>query len=200
MKFRSGVGCAMLLLGACVFAIRLQHAGAYALPQKGNLLAGVLALLLGALLVRPWFGENGPATWLARLALVATPVVLFFALYAVMAELEEVVILRAPDAQGEIQDLRLWIVDHDGAAWVTMPGSKADAHGLTDTRVELVRGGIATCVVATRSERREAVDRTHHLRHEKYAVQRFATSLGIFGADAAADTVTLRLTPCPDAS
>jgi hypothetical protein len=81
-----------------------------------------------------------------------------------------------------------------------MPASKADAHGLTDTRVELVRGGIQTCVVAKRSEGREAVDRAHHLRHEKYAVQRFATLLGIFGADAAADTVTLRLTPCPDAS
>jgi uncharacterized membrane protein YiaA len=62
MNIRSGVGCGMLLVGVCVFAIRLQHAGAYALPQKGNLLAGVLALLLGTLLARPWFGENGPAT------------------------------------------------------------------------------------------------------------------------------------------
>ena len=198
MKPRNVVGWLMLLVGISVFAIRLQHAGPYALPQRGNLLAGMLALLLGAGLVRPWFGDGRLATWTARLALTSAPIVLFFALYAVMAELEEVVILRAPDAQGELQDLRLWIVDREDAAWVTMPRSKADAHGLTDVRVELVRDGVASCVVALRIVDRAAVDRTHSQRQEKYAVQRFATKLGIFGRRAAENTVTLRLTPCAD--
>ena len=199
MNIRNIVGWLMLLVGISVFAIRLQHAGPYALPQRGNLLAGVLSLLLGAGLVRPWLAEGPLAIWLPRIALAASPIVLFFALYATMAELEEVVILRAADATGEVQDLRLWIVDREDAAWVTMPRSKADAHGLTDARVELVRGGTASCVIATRVEDRAQVDQTHHQRAEKYAVQRFATSLGIFGRDAAENVVTLRLTPCPAA-
>ena len=37
----------MLLVGLSVFLIRVQHAGPYALPEGGNLLAGTLALLLG---------------------------------------------------------------------------------------------------------------------------------------------------------
>jgi hypothetical protein len=115
-----------------------------------------------------------------------------------MAELEEVVILRAPDAQGELQDLRLWIVDRDDAAWVTMPRSKADAHGLSNAQVELVRDGVARCVVAVRIVDRAEVDRTHSQRQQKYAVQRFATRLGIFGRQAAENVVTLRLTPCAE--
>ncbi len=196
MNVRNIVGGVLLLVGIAVFAIRLQHEGPYALPQRGNLLAGVLALLLGTGLVRPWLGEARLATWLARFALAAAPVVFFFALYSTLAELEEVVILRAPDSSGEVQDLRLWVVDRDGAAWVTMPRSKADAHGLTDARVELVRGGEEVCVVAKRFEDRGEVDRTHHARAEKYAVQRLATMIGMFGRDAAENVVTLRLAPC----
>ena len=48
----------MLLVGLSVFVIRVQHAGPYALPEDGNLLAGTLALLLGGWLVRPWLGAH----------------------------------------------------------------------------------------------------------------------------------------------
>ena len=190
-------GWLMLLVGVSVFAIRLQHAGPYALPRGGNLLAGVLALLLGGWLVRPWLGSHRLAVPLGWLALAASPIVLFFALYATFAELEEVVVLKATDQTGQPADLRLWIVDRADAAWVTMPRSKADAHGLREARVELLRQGEVSCVVATRHEDRETVDEIHRLRHQKYGVQRFATALGMFGRTAGESTVALRLDPCP---
>jgi len=187
----------MLLVGAAVFLIRLQHAGTYALPRGGNLLGGVLALLLGGWLARPWLAAHRLAAPLRWAALAASPIVLFFALYATLAELEEVVVLKAIDRAGRPSDLRLWIVDHAGAAWVTMPRSKADEHGLTEARVELLRQGELGCVVATRSDGRATVNEIHRLRHEKYAVQRLATSIGIFGRSAGEDVVAVRLDPCP---
>jgi len=196
-KLIRAVGWLMLLVGASVFLIRLQHAGPYALPRGGNLLGGVLALLLGAWLARPWLGAHGLAAPLRWAALAASPIVLFFALYATLAELEEVVVLKAADRAGQPSDLRLWIVDHGGAAWVTMPRSKADENGLTEVRVELLRQGELGCVVATRHEERTTVDEIHRLRHEKYGVQRLATSLGIFGRSVGEGVVAVRLDPCP---
>jgi hypothetical protein len=189
----------MLLVGVSVFTIRLQHAGPYAFPGGGNLRAGVLALLLGGWLVRPWLGARRLAAPLAWIALAASPIVLFFALYATLAEVEEVVVLKATDQAGRPSDLRLWIVDRGDAAWVTMPRSKADAHGLSETRVELMRDGEVRCVIATRHEERATVNEIHQLRHEKYGVQRLATSIGIFGRSAGEDVVALRLEPCPGA-
>jgi hypothetical protein len=191
------VGWLMLLVGVSVFAIRLQHAGPYALPEGGNLLAGVLALLLGGWLVRPWLGSRRLAAPLAWLALVASPIVLFFALYATLSELEEVVVLKATHRSGRAADLRLWIVDRPDGAWVTMPRSKAQAHGLSDARVELLRQGEVSCVVTTLHEDRATANEIHRLRHQKYGVQRFATSIGLFGRSAGENTVALRLDPCP---
>ena len=191
------VGWLMLIVGISVFAIRLQHAGPYALPGGGNLLAGVLALLIGGWLVRPWLGAHRLASPLAWVALAASPIVLFFALYATLAEVEEVVELKVTDRTGQPSDLRLWIVDRGDAAWVTMPRSKADAHGLGETRAELLRQGELGCVVVTRHEDRVTVDEIHQLRHQKYGVQRLATAVGIFGRSAGEDVVALRLDPCP---
>jgi hypothetical protein len=196
-NLRRVVGWLMLVVGLSVFVIRLQHAGPYAFPRGGNLLAGVLALLLGGWLVRPWLGSHRIAAPLGWIALAASPVVLFFALYATFAELEEVVVLRATDRTGQPANLRLWIVDRADAAWVTMPRSKADRHGLSEARVELLRQGEISCVIATRHEDRATVNEIHRLRHEKYGVQRFATALGMFGRSAGEDTVALRLDPCP---
>jgi hypothetical protein len=187
----------MLLVGVSVFAIRLQHAGPYAFPRGGNLLGGLFALLLGGWLVRDWLGPHRLAAPLRWVALAASPIVLFFALYATFAELEEVVVLKASDRAGRPADLRLWIVDRADGAWVTMPRSKADAHGLSEARVELLREGEVGCVIATRHEDRATVNEIHLLRHEKYGVQRLATVLGIFGRSADEDVVALRLDPCP---
>jgi hypothetical protein len=193
------VGWLLIGVGLSVFLIRCQHAGPYAVPRGGNLLGGVLALLLGAWLARAWLGGRRLAVLLGWAALVASPIVLFFALYATLAEVEEVVVLKATDPAGRPADLRLWIVDRPDAAWVTMPRSKADAHGLDEVRVELLRDGELGCVVATRYEDREAVNGVHRQRHEKYAVQRLATVIGLFGESAGDDVVALRLEPCPPA-
>lgn len=197
-KLRAPMGWLLLLVGISVFAIRLQHEGPYAVPRQGNLLAGVLALALGIGLVRPWFGEEGRGSLLVRAVLAASPIVLFFGLYSTLAELEEVVVLRATDRSGTPRDLRLWIVDHQGSSWVTMPRGKADAHGLTDARVELLRDGVSRCVVAKRHEDYGVVDEIFRLRHERYRVQQLATAIGIFGRSVGEDVVTLRLDPCPD--
>jgi hypothetical protein len=55
------VGWLMLVVGLSVFAIRLQHAGPYAFPRGGNLLAGVLALLIGGWPPRCLLTRNYPA-------------------------------------------------------------------------------------------------------------------------------------------
>ncbi len=77
-----------------------------------------------------------------------------------------------------------------------MSRSKADAHGLTDIRVELVRYGVAGCVIAKRYEDYATVDKIFRMRHEKYRIQRLATAVGIFGRSVGEDVVTLRLEPC----
>ncbi len=195
-KLRSPVGWLALIVGFSVFAIRFQHEGPYAFPREGNLLSGVLALVFGVGLIRPWLGANRFASLLTRTVLAVTPIVIFFALYATLAELEEVVVLRATDEQRGTKDLRLWIVDHEGTPWVTMPRSKADAHGLTDTRVELLRHGAASCVIAKRHEDFATVDKIFGMRHEKYRIQRLATAVGVFGRSVGEDVVTLRLEPC----
>jgi hypothetical protein len=201
--YRRIVGYLMLLLGASVFIIRFQHAGSYALPQGGNLLAGLLALAIGTILIRPTLGAATKA--LGWLALAASPIVFFFALYATLAELEEVVVLNAMSQDGEPSALRLWVVDYDDAVWVTMPRDKADAHSLGQNLgqdrgqepVELFRQGEVSCVVATRFEDRESTNRIHSMRHEKYSIQRLATTAGLFGREADPATITLRLDPCP---
>lgn len=191
------VGWLMLGAGVSVFAIRLQHAGPYDPPEGGNLIAGVLSLLLGGWLVRAWLGERRVARPLAWLALAASPVVLIFALYATLAELEEVVVLKATDRDGRAADLRLWIVDREDGAWVSMPRSKAYAHGLREARVALQRQGEVECAIATLHEDRATVNEIHRIRHRKYAVHRLATAIGLYGRSARDDTVALRLRPCP---
>ena len=191
------VGWLMLLIGASVFVIRFQHAGPYQFPLGGNLLAAVLALLIGGWLSRAWLRASRFTTLLRWVAIAASPVVLFFALYATAAELEEVVVLKTTDESGRPANLRLWVVDRDDGSWVTMPRSKADAHSLRETRVELLRQGEIRCVIARRIEGRETANEIHLLRHQKYAVQRVATGIGLFGRTAGEDTVALRLDPCP---
>ncbi|MEN8161397.1 MAG: hypothetical protein ABFS41_15110 [Myxococcota bacterium] len=185
------VGWLMLAAGVGVFAIRLQHAGPYEMPEQGNLRAGVLALAIGVgLLLRT------PGRLVRGALLAAAPVVLFFALYATLAELEEVIVLRATDSSGAPSNLRLWIVDHDGVAWVSMPRSKADEHALDGARVDMLRAGEITCVAPVLSKDPAENERTFQLRDEKYAIQRLGGAIGMFGDGPSPETVTLRLDPC----
>lgn len=179
------VGLLMLCAGLAAFLVPLHHGGPYGIPGRG-LVGGLLCFAISlALLAR------GTARLLRAFALLTSPIVLFFALYGALAELEEVVVLYAEDSE-----LRLWIVDHDAEEWVSMPRSKAERHGLDGTELELLRAGETRCVMPRIVDDPEANRRTFDLRQEKYAVQRFAGAIGMFGDGPGPDTITLRLDAC----
>lgn len=191
-RVRTVVGCGFLVLGVAVFGVRLVHAGPYAMPSGANLFGGVGALVLGVFFLWP-----SPPRGLGWLALAVGPVVLFFGLYATMAELEEVVSLYATDRAGNPVDLRLWIVDRDDGEWVGMPRTKAVEHSLNGARLQLLRNGVTRCVVPVLYEDRETVRAIHALKVEKYAVARGAAAIGIYPREARETGVSLRLAPCP---
>jgi hypothetical protein len=192
-KLKTVVGWGLLAVGIAVFAVRLLHEGAYAMPRGGNLFGGLGALLLGGLLVWPAAPRG-----LGWLALAASPVVLFFGLYATMAELEEVVSLYATDSAGQPAELRLWIVDREDGAWVGMSRSKAVEHSLDGARLKLLRSGEIRCVVPVLHEDRTTVTAIHALKVEKYAVARGAAAIGLYPREARETAVSLRLESCPD--
>ena len=180
-----GVGVLTLAAGLAAFLVPLHHEGPYGIPGRG-LVGGLLCLAIsGLLLVR------GTPPIARGIAIAVSPIVLFFALYGALAELEEVVVLYA-----EGDELRLWIVDHEGTAWVSMPRSKAEAHALDGATLELLRGGATSCVVPRIVDDPVANRRTFDLRQEKYAVQRLGGLLGMFGDGPGPETITLRLDPC----
>ena len=69
------LGSVLILLGIAVFLVRLHHAGVYVMPGGGNLLAGALALVLGAWLLSPWAVSPGTGQRLSWLGLAVGPIV-----------------------------------------------------------------------------------------------------------------------------
>lgn len=179
------VGALALCAGLAAFLVPLQHAGPYGIPGRG-LVGGLLCIAISALLLVP-----GTPRWVRGIALVASPYCLFLALYGALAELEEVVVVYSPRAE-----LRLWVVDHEGVPWVSMPRSKAEQNALDGAKLELLRAGTKRCVIPRIAEDPAANRRTFDLRQEKYAVQRLGGLLGMFGDGPAPESVTLRLDPC----
>ena len=179
------VGLLTLGAGLAAFLVPLQHAGPYGIPGRG-LVGGLLCFAISGVLL-----ARGTPTIARGVALLASPIVLFFALYGALAEFEEVVVLYAEDA-----DLRLWIVDHGEVEWISMPRSKAEEHAIDGATLELLRAGATRCVVPRIVEDPIANRRTFDLRQEKYAVQRLGGMLGMFGDGPGPETITLRLDPC----
>lgn len=200
MMSRRGVGILFLLLGVTVFAIRLRHAGPYALPEQGNLRAALLSVALGVWFSQPWLANTSSAL-LRRMVEIAVGVgslfVLFFTAYAILSEVEEVVVVSVQGPSGESNPLRLWVMDSDGAEWVNMSREKAISNNLVDQRVDFLRGGVWTCRQATLVEERAVVARNSDLGAQKYAVKRFAIALGIFSEVPPENIVSVRLDPCP---
>lgn len=179
------VGLVALGAGLAAFLIPLQHAGPYGIPGRG-LVGGLVCFAISAALL-----ARGVPTLVRVASLLASPFFLFLALYGALAELEEVVVLYGGDTE-----LRLWIVDHDGTAWVSMPRAKAQQNALDGAKLELLRAGETRCVVPRIVEDPVANRRTFDLRQEKYAIQRLGGVLGMFGDGPGPDTITLRLDPC----
>lgn len=189
---RRVAGCAFVLLGVAVFAVRLLHEGPYAVPRGANLFGGLGALLLGGVLV--WRATPRALGWLA---LAVSPVVLFFALYATIAELEETISLYATDSAGTPAELRLWIVDREDGAWVGMARAKALEHSLDGARLQMLRNGEIRCVVPVLHDDRPTVRAIHALKVEKYAAARGAAAIGLYPREARDTAAALRLDPCP---
>ncbi len=190
---RTVVGVLLLAVGVAVFAVRLIHEGAYAFPRGGNLFGGVGALLLGSALLAP----HAPR-WLGWLALAGSPVVLFFGLYATMAELEETISLYATDSSGRPAELRLWIVDREDGEWVGMPLAKAVEHALDGARLDMLRKGEVRCVIPRLFEDRPTSTAIHQMKLDKYAVARRSAALGFYPSEARETTVALRLDACAE--
>ena len=179
------VGALTLIAGAAAFLVPLQHAGPYGVPGRG-LVGGLLCFAVSAVLLL-----RGTPVIARVVAYAASPLVLFFALWGALAELEEVVVLYTEHA-----DLRLWIVDHEGVEWVSMQRSQADEHAIDGKELELLRAGETRCVIPRIVEDAAANQRTFDLRQEKYAVQRLAGFLGMYGDGPGPHTITVRLDPC----
>lgn len=191
-KLQTVVGWGLLALGVVVFAVRLQHEGAYALPRGGNLFGGLGAMLLGGVLL--WPAKPSALGWAA---LAVSPVILFFAIYATMSELEEVISLYAIDSSGSPAELRLWVVDRDDGEWVGMQRSKAVEHSLDGAQLAVLRNGERRCVVPVLYDDRPTVTEIHALKVEKYAVARAAAAIGLYPREARPTTAALRLDACP---
>ncbi len=179
------VGWLTLAAGLAAFLVPLQHAGPYGIPGRG-LVGGLLCFAIAGVLL-----ARGTPKIARGLALVASPIVLFIALYGALAEVEEVVVLYANDGE-----LRLWIVDHGGGEWVSMNRSKAERYSIDGAELEFLRAGVTRCVAPRIVDDAVANRRTFDLRQEKYAIQRLGGMLGMFGDGPSPETITLRLDPC----
>jgi hypothetical protein len=84
------------------------------------------------------------------LAIVLGVIALIVAAFYVLIELDEVVVLRTTDDQGEVFQTRLWVADHAGHPWLVarFPDRRWLAHLRANPRAELVRGGLTQCHLA----------------------------------------------------
>ena len=88
-------------------------------------------------------------------------------------------------------------MDHEDAQYISMPSWKAEKNALDGNRFDYLRAGERRCVEIEVLTDAESNGRTFALRQEKYAVQRMASAIGLFGDAPSPETVTLRLSPCP---
>ena len=81
--------------------------------------------------------------WLLRIVLILVLlIVALFVLQWVASESGEVVVVGSKDAAGEIHETRLWVVDHDGSAWLRSgsPAAAWYARMRADPNVTIERG------------------------------------------------------------
>jgi hypothetical protein len=189
---------ALLGCGVAAFAVHL--------PRRGvDLALPLAALAIGALLLG--FSRTrragGRPRWLLRLALAPAPALLLAGLVVTLHELGDVVALRTVDERGSLRETRLLVVDHEGSAYVAAGsgGKRWLARLAREPRIEIVRGGVASCAVAVpvdEARTREAVLRALDASHP---VSRLSAALGhrLFyrSGDAPEQAaIAIRLDPC----
>lgn len=102
------------------------------------------------------------------LAVLLATALAWFGVQVIASESGEVVVVRTTDAAGETHETRLWVVDHDGAAWLR--AGHAESGWLkrmqAQPEIEVVREGRTLALRATAVP--EARDVINTLMHEKY--------------------------------
>jgi len=95
-------------------------------------------------------------------------VALLLVVQIVASETGEVVVLTTTDAAGTPQETRLWVVDHDGAAWLRAGSQGAGWFGRlsADPDVQVERGGRTSRYHATSVP--ESTAEINRLMAEKY--------------------------------
>ncbi len=181
-----------LLLGIAVFAIRLGHPGPYAMPTGIAPIGAIAAILIGCFLLWP-----GKPRFTGAIAIALGIVACFAPIYSIVGESEEVISLYAVNNSDETIDLRLWVVDRDGAAWVGMGRDKAIHNKLDGARLKMLRAGKSHCVIPKLyDDDRATVFEIHRMKVEKYQAAQIAAAIGMYPTDAGPNTVALRLDPC----
>lgn len=115
--------------------------------------------------------------------------VLLMVVQLIASESGEVVVVESMDDQGQPQETRLWVVDHDGHAWLRSGSPEAGWYQrmMANPKVKVTRGEQAfNAVVDAQPEQRKIVN---DLMLEKYAWADQLIAL-LFGRD---DAIPLRL-------
>ena len=115
------------------------------------------------------------------LALVTVAALAFVGMIYAVSELgSEIVTVRTTGPGGETSETRLWIVDHQGAAWLRSGMNTSGWYVRIEANpaVEVERGGAWTHMRAEPIHDPDIRDRIHALMAEKYGVaDRFISAL-----------------------
>lgn len=78
--------------------------------------------------------------------------VVVFVLQGIAAESGEVVVITTQDAAGVTHDTRLWIVDHDGSAWLRSGSTQSGWYQrlIVNPRINVQRGDASFIAIAER--------------------------------------------------
>lgn len=197
---RRAIGCLLLCGGAAAFGVRALQAGPYAAPRGFDLVVALLAFALaGALISRRMRSEGGPGI-VGRLALALAPLALIGTAIATLHETGEIVTLRTTGADGTVRETRLAVLDYDDATWVGA-GSGTERRWYRELaaspEVELVRGGVSHCRIATPVEDPEVSEEVLRRLERKYVAGRLTAALGshLFLNP---EAIAVRLDPCAE--
>ncbi len=128
------------------------------------------------------------------LGVLAAVVVALGIFYGVLAESGEVVVLETRDATGTAHETRLWVVDHEGFAWLRTGDASAPwlARLRTHPEVAVTRGGERREYRATPVDDAATREAINALELEKYGWRE--SVLRVAGMDPAG-TTPVRLEP-----
>lgn len=128
------------------------------------------------------------------LAVIAGVALALGVFYVVLAESGEVVVLETQDAVGAWHETRLWVVDHDGHAWLRTGEGTAPwlARLRANPEVAVTRGGERRTYRAVVVDDPATRDAINALELAKYGWREQALRLGGMGTT---DVVPIRLDP-----